>query len=548
MRLTPLNNFYLPVFLLFSFFVAKSLYTLLLFHMWIETAHYFYILTLRSFQNDLLLLLPLVGVLFLFEKVSICKRCIFFLSLIYALLVIVVSYIDIQTLFTFNRRLSLVDTVRFSNHGVENQFISIYLLNFLSLAFITAGLTYIFSKLKSSFFIIALLSAVILLLPTKLKYFKTDYITNNFFQNNTDFSFAKKVPNLSKKEEQFLKHFHYQKGDEDNGSLIVIFAESWSFSDSMHFSGLTKDNLPLYDKVSKEGKSFVNFFAEGSTTDQAYIALFSGLPPLLYNFSDDTYSAYAFQNPFISSLNKAGYETIFLKAYSLDFLNLREYLKQLGFKKMYGKDELFNTPPFYTMNTVPDTTLYDKALEIISKEQKEGKKFTLFLTTISTHIPYYVPEGTTQKAAYNFSDKAFYDFYRKLKTNGYLKNNYLLLFGDHRKMTPLDPGEYEKFGKSAYGRIVCSLWGKNIKPEMEKAYFNQSDITYSILKKFTAKALLPDNYNDIFSGKIKRGYAVHDTFADRNEIFVFPKTYTEKAQKYIKQVRGHYQYQVQQHK
>ena len=304
-------------------------------------------------------------ILLLFQKISKCSRCIVFLSFLYALSVIIISYIDIQTLFTFNRRLSFVDIMRFSNHGLENQFILSYLLYFLPIAFITLGLTYLLSRLKSSIYIVFILSLIIFSVPTKLSYFKTNYLTNNFIQNNTNYDFAKRLPNIMEKEAEFAKHFHYQKGDDDNSSIIVIFAESWSLADSKYFSKLTKNNLPYYDSIALEGKSFVNFFAEGSTTDQAYIALFSGLPPVLYNFSDDTYSSYSCQNPLIKSLNKAGYETIFLKAYSLDFLNLRQYLKELGFKTKYGKDELFNAPPFYTMNATPDTTLYKRAYEII---------------------------------------------------------------------------------------------------------------------------------------------------------------------------------------
>jgi len=208
---------------------------------------------------------------------------------------------------------------------------------------------------------------------------------------------------------------------------------------------------------------------------------------------------------------------------------------------------------------VSDDVLYSYIFKHIETLKEP---YFINVTTLSTHIPYSTPKGRGEKNAYTYSAEAFERFYEKLKKSGYLKNNYLLLFGDHRKMTPLNRGEYERYKEEAYARVVCTLWGRDVKPDtVDENYYNLTDISNSIKWLISESVNLPQKYNNIFTSNIKRDFVIHDSFENRSEIKIFStegnssvtikvdgdKTAVVKGEKnraaleYINNLRGHYQ-------
>lgn len=343
----------------------------------------------------------------------------------------------------------------------------------------------------------------------------------------------------------------------------MVFAESWSAIDSDKTSGLNIGNLKAFDELTKEGKMFTNFFAEGSTTDQAYVTIFTGLPALLYNNNNDSYKPFfnfkSNNESFIQFLNSKKYKTSFIKAHSLDFLGLRSFLNNLKFNEMIGREEAFYTQKTYSMNGVADDTLYEFIEDGL---ENRDKPYFLSITSLSTHIPFICPDGSGEKVSYTYSAEAFGRFYKKLKDSGYLKDNYLIVFGDHRKMTSLNDGEYGLYGESAYARISCAVWGSDTTPNtVDNNYYSQTDIVNSIKQLISKQVKLPKNYNNIFTGKINRHYVIHDSFESRSKIMVFNDNNTsseikldgddtrvisgasaKEALDYINDIRGHYQY------
>ena len=549
-------NYYLPFYFLLSFTFIKSFYLSSEFYKWVETHELYKELAFMSLQSDLLIVLLFFLAFYFSQKLG--SKILFYLFLVLSILTMLLIYIDMQTLLTFNRRLLVVDILKFSSSGLETTFIIKYFIIYVPLILITLAITYLLTFFVKKPYYLVMALVVIMIIPTKTDYFKTHYLSKNIILTNLSFGYAKNYHDKKRYEQEFLNSHTLKKGDNNKSSFIIVLAESWSAVDSKQTSQLEIDNLPLFDEISKEGKNFTNFFAEGSTTDQAYISILTGLPALLYNFNSDTYSPFYTNDNLINFLNDNNYHTSFYKAYSLDFLNIRQFLNHLNFTYIAGKEERFNKEPFYSMNAVSDEVLYRETYQEIEKKETP---FFMMMTTISTHIPFSTPDGDGETTAYHYSDKAFYDFYQKLKLSGYLQDNYLILVGDHRKMTPLNKGEFQRYNESAFARVACTIWGGDTTANsIDENFYNQTDITNSIKRVVAKETNLPKSYNDIFKEEIKRDFVIHDTFANRSEIVIFNQhtnisaTFHSDGDKsyitpknphvleYINTIKGHYQY------
>ena len=547
-------------FLFFSIFIiVKNIYAWYMYSTWVETKSSAIAIAFGSFQNDMYM----VVFIFFIALLSIKKAFKFLLPIIWFIVIVLtlLTFVDLQTLYTFNRRLILTDMLKFSDHGMESYFVLQYMQYGFGLILISAPLTYIYIQFRTGLTdkILLLFLGISLLIPIQIHYLKGNYLVKNFIQNNMSITYYKKYSNTKELHQNFLKSFKMIDGKNEKANIIVIFAESWSAVDSNRTSGINLGHLSLYDKISQEGRLYKNFFSEASTTDQAYVSVLTGLPPLLYSLDTKSYTPYYYKNNLVNMLNYNGYFTSFIKAHELDFLGLRSFLKYLKFDEMIGKEEAFVGQETYTMGGVSDDVLYDYILEHISTMKEP---YYLNITTLSTHIPFYSPKGWGEENAYTYADGAFNRFYKKLKKSGYLKNNYLLLFGDHRKMTPLNIGEYEKYKESSYSRVVATLWGAGIQPSIDTNYYNLTDISYSIEWLISKNIALPKDYNNIFTQEIKRDFVIHDSFENRSEVSVFTPNSNEEsiitldgdktsiikgklnqeAVKYINNIRGNYQY------
>jgi hypothetical protein len=197
---------------------------------------------------------------------------------------------------------------------------------------------------------------------------------------------------------------------------------------------------------------------------------------------------------------------VFEKTYTLDFLNLRAYLKAAGFNEYYGQNEHFGNTD-YVFGAQPDAVLYD---DIISRlKSKRSKPLFLMATTISTHMPYNTPYGKDLESAYHYADDALSEFITNLETQGYFKNGVLIVFGDHRKMNQMPNQEKERYGISAYGRVAAMMMGKGVKKHRDKGIYMLSDIQYS-LKNLVGEGAVRIDYNDIFQSTQNRPFALHN--------------------------------------
>ena len=299
----------------------------------------------------------------------------------------------------------------------------------------------------------------------------------------------------------------------NKSNVILVFLESASSVDSWKFWGLN-DRLPWLDNVSNDWTSFLNMHANGMSSDMGHIATLLWVEPLEYDYKWTRYESFTgFAAPLATFFNKLWYSTTFLSAATLEFLNQRDFLKNVGYQTIIW-EEAFEDKPKYTFDAAPDADLYEKAIEVV-KAQTWSFFFTL--QTISSHTPYNTPYGRSMEWMYRYEDETFSKFYEDLKATNFFDNGILIVIWDHRKMTPLEDKEFAKWWTTAAAKIIWFMIGKWVPTnKLANGIYQQTDLFYSMLHEFwswTVEVL--ENYNDLFSKEISRKRSIKQWYEEK---------------------------------
>ena len=299
----------------------------------------------------------------------------------------------------------------------------------------------------------------------------------------------------------------------NKSNVILVFLESASSVDSWKFWGLN-DRLPWLDNVSNDWTSFLNMHANGMTSDMGHIATLLWVEPLEYDYKWTRYESFTgFVAPLATFFNRIWYSTTFLSAATLEFLDQRDFLKNVWFQTIIW-EEAFEDKPKYTFDAAPDADLYEKAIEVI---KAQTWSFFFALQTISSHTPYNTPYGRSMEWMYRYEDESFSKFYEDLKATNFFDNGILIVIWDHRKMTPLEDKEFAKWWTTAAAKIIWFMIGKWVPTnKLANWIYQQTDLFYSILHEFwswTVEVL--ENYNDLFSKEISRKRSIKQRYEEK---------------------------------
>ena len=299
----------------------------------------------------------------------------------------------------------------------------------------------------------------------------------------------------------------------NKSNVILVFLESASSVDSRKFWGLN-DRLPWIDKVSDDWTSFLNMHANGMSSDMGHIATLLWVEPLEYDYKWTRYASFSgFALPLAEFFNKLWYATTFLSTATLEFLDQRDFIKNVGYQTIIW-EEAFEDKPKYTFDAAPDESLYEKAIEVVNAQTWS---FFLTLQTISSHTPYNTPYGRSMEGMYRYEDETFSKFYENLKATDFFDNGILIVLGDHRKMTPLEDKEFAKWWTTAAAKIVWFMIGKWV-PENKLAnwIYQQTDLFYSLLHEFWSWTVeVWENYNDLFSKEVQRKRSIKQRYEEK---------------------------------
>jgi hypothetical protein len=304
-------------------------------------------------------------------------------------------------------------------------------------------------------------------------------------------------------------------------NVILVISESLSRVDSLR-SGLLYDRLPRIDSIQKAGMTLTNVVSDGENTSDALASLLIGVPPYPTAQWDLEMSKRFPLNRETRNLaaraHASGYSTALLSNAPLEMDGDGEWVQKLGFQRVVGgRSPEFDGRPGFVFGAPSDEALYELALEHIRKQESS---FFLVLLTVSLHKPYVLPDerdrvpGEPFLSQLAYVDRTSEGFYRALRQMGFFDDGLLVIVGDHRRMTALEPAEQRSLGIDATGRVLCAIVGADVTPgAVSDALLNQSDVSTLLYDALDGKSIAePSTYSKAEALRIASPFAV--TVAD----------------------------------
>ena len=238
------------------------------------------------------------------------------------------------------------------------------------------------------------------------------------------------------------KNFVFAKAPSDPYNLVVVYLESFNknLTENDMYPGLT----PNMDAISEKYLSFSNNLSSGYVTIEGIFNSQCGtLVNMAYDNSSLTKAEARITNlPCMGDvLKKAGYTQAYLGGANLSFAGKGDFLLEHGYDQVLGLQH-WRALGFRDQNSIwgiPDTTLFDQALQQITAMHNESAPFNVTLLTLGTHVPGFTYEGCPD---YPLSDEPFIDaihctdfllekFLSQLDRNGVLENTVVYIQADH---------------------------------------------------------------------------------------------------------------------
>lgn len=258
-------------------------------------------------------------------------------------------------------------------------------------------------------------------------------------------------------------------------NIVVIAVESLS----AEYTGLvnkTKSLTPYLDKLAAEAFSYNRVYATGTRTVRGLEAISLSLPPtpgqsiIRRPNCDGLFNAG-------TPLKKLGYTTQFLYGGYGYFDNMNDFFSSNNFsifdRTDIPKEEVF----FETVWGVADEIIFDKALQQLDKQSKNGPVMQLILTT-TNHRPYTFPKNSInepqgkRESVVKYTDWSIHRYLQEAKNKPWFDNTVFVILADHNAnvagKTGLPISKYH---------IPCLVFApKLIKPGQDNRLMSQIDV------------------------------------------------------------------------
>lgn len=314
-----------------------------------------------------------------------------------------------------------------------------------------------------------------------------------FVSINDIFSSIKNSFHNNTREAWSTNAFHYTDvaWQDKQPNIILIFAESFSPEYSRHNGGLY-DRMPKTDQIQKEGITFTNYMAPGCVSEHAHTSLLQGILPISYGdlFLQDGYTAFSAQHDTLPQfLNKSNYTTNFISTASLEFLQQRKYLENIGYQNIVG-EEAFEWKTKWAFDAASDEELYSQSKKFIDNYNPE-KPFFLTLQTISSHQPRHSPYGDTVEDTFRYTDDQLGKFYEHLKSKDFFNNWLLIIISDHRIRGKPTQEIIDKIWPTRPSHVMATIVGTGIKPNSINTNMTQAIDFHFGIKQLVSSGTVP---------------------------------------------------------
>lgn len=218
---------------------------------------------------------------------------------------------------------------------------------------------------------------------------------------------------------------------------------------------------PNFNRYTKEGLLFTNFYANGDRTDKGLVSLLSGYYPQPKK-SIIKIPMKSKKLPLLSqSMKIMGYHNSFYYGGDLNFGNMNTYLYNKGIDQIYGS-EIFERKDWNSKWGVHDHVLFERIIEDLNVNKKNP--FFKTILTLTSHEPYEFPgkyrfgkksELDKFKSSMAYTDKVIGDFVAFAKTRDWWESSLIIITADHGH--PLPNNENEVFNTPNRFKIPM-LW------------------------------------------------------------------------------------------
>ncbi len=229
-------------------------------------------------------------------------------------------------------------------------------------------------------------------------------------------------------------------------NVVLILVESLSANRLKRF-GHPKDLMPFLGTLMDSAIVYDHFYSAGTRTCNGIFSSLYGLPAVFeeHPFSHPSMTAQRFHGlPQI--LKEHGYRTDFFYPGDPAFDNMKGFLPNNGFDRLFGEDDY---PDSLYRNSwgVTDHALYGMVLHQLDRRPDPARPFLATIMTISSHVGYNVPDDITGFAAtsdrddesiYEYADAALEGFFAEATKKAWFPNTLFVITGDHgQRFDPL---------------------------------------------------------------------------------------------------------------
>ncbi|MCD8270748.1 MAG: LTA synthase family protein [Parabacteroides sp.] len=266
----------------------------------------------------------------------------------------------------------------------------------------------------------------------------------------------------------------------DRPNILIILMESFT-ANAIEAVGGEAGITPNLNRLSKEGITFTNMYANSFRTDRGLVSVLNG-----YLAQPTTsimkYPAKSQTLPSIArSLGEQGYVADMLYGGDINFTNMQSYFFSSGYSKITA-DRDFPLSSRLSKWGANDDITFSHLYKSIKDRDDKTPWLSTFLT-LSSHEPFEVPYHHLDDPFLNsvaFTDSCIGSFIDKLKELPVWNNTLVVLVADHGYHYPSSLKEYEP---RRFHIPMIWLGGAVKNPAIIDTYANQTDLAATLLSQ-----------------------------------------------------------------